>query len=52
MAQPFTPCPSAGRDGALVRVIVPIGGDETKAEALGVKFVKELFPVLGQYLPA
>lgn len=39
-------------DGALVRVIVPIGKDgEASAERLAVRFVKSLFPVLGGYLP-
>jgi exosortase D (VPLPA-CTERM-specific) len=41
-------------DGSLVRVIVPVGGEngETRAEELAVRFVKALFPVLGSYLPA
>jgi EpsI family protein len=40
-------------DGALVRVIAPIAGDdgETKAEGQAVGFVKALFPLLGSYLP-
>jgi len=41
-------------DGALVRVIAPVApGDqgEAEAEALGVTFVKELFPLLPAYLP-
>jgi EpsI family protein len=38
-------------DGALVRVIVPITGDEGTAETTGINFIHELFPVLGRYLP-
>lgn len=47
-------------DGALVRVIAPIPGSATgsqsetgerQAEALAVRFVQELFPALGTYLP-
>jgi len=39
-------------DGALVRVIAPIGRDgEATAERLAVRFVKSLFPTLGDYLP-
>lgn len=42
-------------DGALVRVIVPVGpGDasEQAAEATAVRFVKSLFPQLASFLPA
>jgi EpsI family protein len=40
-------------DGALVRVITPVGddGDEARAEQTAIRFVKALFPVLGSYLP-
>jgi len=39
-------------DGALVRVIVPLGsGDEATAEKTGVDFINALFPALGRYLP-
>ncbi|MGC4081787.1 MAG: EpsI family protein [Vicinamibacterales bacterium] len=46
-------------DGALVRVIAPIPGNTTganadgerRAEELAVRFVQELFPALGDYLP-
>jgi len=40
-------------DGALVRVISPVVGDdgETRAERLAVAFVKDLFPALAGYLP-
>jgi EpsI family protein len=46
-------------DGAMVRVIAPIPGTTTgqaeegerKAEALAVRFVQDLFPALGSYLP-
>jgi EpsI family protein len=41
-------------DGALVRVVAPITGDdgETRAELTAIDFVKTVFPVLGRYLPA
>jgi hypothetical protein len=40
-------------DTALVRVTVPVpGGDAAAATSLGVAFVKEMFPVLRNYLPA
>jgi EpsI family protein len=39
-------------DGALVRVIVPVTGDEQAAETHAVQFIKVLFPTLGGYLPA
>jgi EpsI family protein len=38
-------------DGAMVRVIAPIGGDEAAAERVAVRFVKQLFPSLGPFLP-
>ncbi len=40
-------------DAALVRVIVPIVGDqgEQRAETLGVRFVQTLFPALINFLP-
>jgi EpsI family protein len=42
-------------DGALVRVIVPVSGDDQnveRGEKNAVQFIKVLFPALGQYLPA
>jgi EpsI family protein len=42
-------------DGALVRVIVPIAPGETseaRAEDTAVRFVKSMFPLLSDYLPA
>ncbi len=42
-------------DGALVRVIVPVAPDDTgeaRAEASAVRFVKSMFPLLANYLPA
>ncbi len=42
-------------DGALIRVIVPVSSDpasEERAEALGIRFVKSLFPLLPKYIPA
>jgi EpsI family protein len=40
-------------DGALVRVIAPIVGDdgEGRAEATAVQFIQTLFPALSGYLP-
>jgi EpsI family protein len=40
-------------DGALVRVIAPIIGEEggAQAERTAIQFVKVLFPFLGDYLP-
>jgi len=40
-------------DGALIRTVTPIVGDdgETHAEALAVGFVKDLFPTLDGYIP-
>jgi EpsI family protein len=42
-------------DGALVRVIAPMTGNgdsESGAEEIAVRFVKTLFPLLSNYLPA
>jgi EpsI family protein len=42
-------------DGSLVRVTVPVAerdGQEASAEATGIRFVKALFPLLADYLPA
>ncbi|MEZ5317513.1 MAG: EpsI family protein [Vicinamibacterales bacterium] len=42
-------------DGAIVRVIVPIGNDpdaEARAEAVGLAFVRTLLPRLGPFIPA
>ena len=41
-------------DGALVRVTAPINGDngDASAERTAVGFVKALFPLLRDYLPA
>ncbi len=39
-------------DGALVRVITPISGnDSAQAHARLVKFTQQLFPLLGRYIP-
>jgi EpsI family protein len=38
-------------DAALVRVITPIRGDETRAERSAVAFVRTLMPVLATHLP-
>ena len=41
-------------DAALVRVISPVASEdasEVAAEAVGVRFVKALFPMLSSYLP-
>jgi EpsI family protein len=43
-------------DAALVRVIVPVGNtdstSEKQAERIGTEFVRTIFPLLGQHLPA
>ena len=41
-------------DGSLVRVIIPIphDADGSASEQLGVTFVRQLFPLLAEYLPA
>jgi hypothetical protein len=43
-------------DAALVRVIVPVvntdGSPEKEAERAGSEFVRAIFPLLGQHLPA
>jgi EpsI family protein len=42
-------------DAAIVRVVVPVAGAdpeaETAAEAAALRFVGELMPVLGRFLP-
>ena len=43
-------------DGSIVRVVTPIQGDgtdaEARAEAAAMRFVKEMFPLLNDYLPS
>ena len=42
-------------DGSLVRVIAPISSEEngeSTAEATAVRFVKSMFPILSNFLPA
>ena len=39
-------------DGALVRIIAPIGADEGDAERQAVSFAQVLYPLLGRYLPS
>jgi EpsI family protein len=39
-------------DTALVRVVVPIAGDESGAERAAVDFVQALFPALRRHLPS
>jgi EpsI family protein len=40
-------------DGSLVRVFVPVGTrGESEADAIGASFIRDLFPLLGDYLPA
>lgn len=39
-------------DTALVRVVVPAGGDESEALETAKQFVQQVFPFLGQFLPA
>ena len=40
-------------DGALVRVVVPIAkeGAESEAQAAGVRFVRQILPLLDNYIP-
>ncbi len=38
-------------DGALVRVSLPLLGDEAAAERIAQEFVREIYPLLGQYIP-
>ncbi len=38
-------------DGALVRIIVPLGSDSAAQERAAKSFIEQLFPVLGRYLP-
>ncbi|HWR53759.1 MAG TPA: EpsI family protein [Bryobacteraceae bacterium] len=39
-------------DTALVRVVVPVAGDEAAAIDIAKRFVQGIFPSLGQFLPA
>jgi EpsI family protein len=39
-------------DGAMIRVITPIGASEAEAEQEAVGFVKTIFPLLESYLPS
>ncbi len=39
-------------DGALVRVMSPVGDSQDAAERQAIGFVKELFPLLEPHLPA
>jgi EpsI family protein len=39
-------------DGALVRVIAPLGANPAQQERAAKAFIETLFPVLGRYLPA
>ncbi len=38
-------------DGALVRVLLPLVGDEAGAEKVGHQFVREIYPLLRNYIP-
>lgn len=38
-------------DGAMVRVVAPIGASEGEAERRAVQFVESMFPLLGTFLP-
>lgn len=38
-------------DGAMVRVVAPIGSSEVDAEKRAVQFVESMFPLLGSFLP-
>ena len=39
-------------DGALVRISVPVEDSSERAFAIGVEFLKDVFPLLNRYLPA
>jgi EpsI family protein len=39
-------------DGALVRIVAPIGASEAEAEQRAVAFAQQLYPLLGRYLPS
>ncbi len=39
-------------DGALVRIIVPVGDSADDAEREAIDFVQSIFPMLSRYLPA
>jgi EpsI family protein len=39
-------------DGALVRVITPVGASEADAEREAIDFTRSLFPLLDRYLPS
>ena len=38
-------------DGSLVRISVPVGKSDEQAFAEGFEFMRDIFPLLGQYLP-
>ena len=38
-------------DGSLVRISVPVGKSDEQAFAEGLEFLRDMFPLLGQYLP-
>ena len=38
-------------DGSLVRISVPVGKSDEQAFAEGFEFMRDVFPLLGQYLP-
>ena len=38
-------------DGSLVRISVPVGKSDEQAFAQGFEFMRDIFPLLGQYLP-
>ncbi|MEW5744169.1 MAG: exosortase C-terminal domain/associated protein EpsI [Nitrospirota bacterium] len=39
------------RDSAFIRISVPITGDEQRSFEAGVKFIKDFYPVITEYLP-
>ena len=39
-------------DGALVRIVAPVITTEEEAEARATRFARELYPLLGRYLPS
>ena len=40
------------RDAAFVRISVPIVTDEKGAESTGINFIREIYPLIGDYIPS
>jgi EpsI family protein len=39
------------KDSAFIRISVPVGDDENKAFLSGMKFLKDFYPVIQEFLP-